>query len=111
MTGDVEQVERQWETEAQQLLEARLDTALLARIKAEAEAKLAAVREEIESLNEALRTATSDLDLEIDPPEVPEADPPGGYGLPLLDSGWSWTEQTRALIARKRYANGADGTP
>ncbi len=32
-------------------------------------------------------------------------------GKPLLSSAWTWTEQTRALQARKAYEEDADGGP
>jgi hypothetical protein len=102
----VEAAEREWTEAAQAQLDEQLDDELLERIKSEAEQKLAAVKEEIERLNEALRTATADLDIDLAEPDVPEAEPPGGGGLPLLSSDWSWTDQTRALIDRKRCGNG-----
>lgn len=58
-----EEVERDWEKDAQQILEDQLDHELLDRTRREAEEKLAGVRTEIVKLNEALRTAAADLDL------------------------------------------------
>jgi hypothetical protein len=56
-----------------------------------------------------MRIDTDDFDLPE--PVVPTAELNGQahplHPLPLLDSGWSFAEQCRRLIASKAYRNGA----
>jgi hypothetical protein len=81
-------------------------------LHAEAESKLAGIREEIDRINEQLRASTEGLGVEL--PDLPEPPEPeldeGGRLLPLISTAMSWVDQTRALIARKRYGNG-EGAP
>ena len=106
-------VESDWLAEAQEALDAAIDGDLIAALHAEAEAKLAGVRAEIDRINDQLRASTEVLGIELpDPPEPPEPELPEGGGLPpLVSSAWPWREQCRALIARKRYGNDAAGAP
>ena len=95
-----------WLDEAQAALDAAVDTDLIERLHAEAESRLAEILPEVERINEQLRSAASDLDVSLPPlPDLPE--PVDGGGLPpLVSSVWSYVQQTRALIARKRYGGG-----
>jgi hypothetical protein len=103
------EIENEWLAEAQAALEDEIDADLIAALYAEAEGKLAGVREEIERINEQLRASTENMGVELPPPpEPPEPQLNEGGALPpLISSAWPWVEQTRALIARKRYGNGA----
>lgn len=93
-----------WQAEAQAMVDASVDAEFIERLRIEAGEKLAALREEIDAINDALRMDARDFDL---PPIVPpEAETAGDDGLPLFDSRWDFAEQCRALIASKRYANG-----
>ena len=82
-----------------------MDGEHLARIRAEAERKLAEMRGQIAELNDQLRIDASDFDLPpivIPGAELDGREPPG----PLLDSWWPFAEQCRALINSKAYRNG-----
>ena len=103
----VARARQEWLQAAQAVVDANLDADQLARIRADAEAKLEAMRTEIEELNQALRVDASDFDLpEM---EVPTFTLTGDVdGLPLLDSRWSFAEQCRQLIHSKAYRNGKE---
>jgi hypothetical protein len=103
----VTRARQEWLQAAQAVIDANLDADQLARIRADAEAKLEAMRTEIEELNQALRVDASDFDLpEMD---VPTFTLTGNVdGLPLLDSRWSFAEQCRQLIHSKAYRNGKE---
>ena len=74
------------------------------RLHAEAEARLDGVRAEIDAINDQIRASTEDLGVDLpDLPDLPEAIEKGGLP-PLISSDMPWAEQTRRLIARKRYA-------
>jgi hypothetical protein len=78
----------------------------LAEIRADAETKLTAMRQQIEEMNSALRM---DIDQDDLPPiDLPEAYEPEGNGTPLLDSRWGFAEQCKALIDSKAYRTGED---
>lgn len=103
----VEAAASEWLSDAREQLAQSLDSELLEQIEA-TERELAAVRDKVDRLNTTLHATIRHI--EIEPPEVPEAEPPGGYGKPLLDSSWPWADQTRALIERKRYAVNGDAS-
>ncbi len=93
--------------EAQSALDDRVDSDLIETLHAEAEAKLADVRAEVDAINEQLRSATDTLGIDLTLPEPPEPELPEGVkGKPIINSAWSWVEQTRALKRRKSYGNG-----
>lgn len=95
-----------WQQEAQSVVDASIDAAYLERLRAEAGEKLAALRDEIDAINDALRMDVSEFDLP--PIEIPAADLNGHRSrAPLLDSRWNFTDQCRALIASKSYQEGA----
>ena len=97
---------------AQSELEARVDSGLIEALHAEAEAKLATVRAEVDAINDQLRTATDTLGIYLSPPEPPAPELPEGMkGKPIISTAWPWAEQTRALKARKAYGNGGCGEP
>jgi hypothetical protein len=103
-----EEIAEDWRAEAQRALDEVVDEELIAALHAEAEAKLEGIREEVKRINERLRSATENLGVELPPlPEPPEPELPEEGGLaPLVSSSWPWVDQTRALIARKRYGDG-----
>lgn len=94
-----------WIREALEVINRDIDGEHLARIRAEAERKLAQMREQIAELNDQLRIDASDFDLpalDIPAPDTGGREPPE----PLLDSWWPFAGQCRALIASKSYQNG-----
>jgi hypothetical protein len=103
LDGRVAQARREWIEQAQAQLEKQIDQEQLQRLRTEAASKLATLREEIEAINKALRAETGD-EFDLPEPVVPEPELDGhGDGLPLLDSAWSWVEQTLALKASRAY--------
>jgi hypothetical protein len=82
-----------------------IDDALIERLHADAEARIATVQAEIDRINDQIRTATEDLHVDLPPPpDPPEAELDGGGLPPLISTSMPWAEQTARLIARKRYA-------
>jgi len=106
LEGRVHHARQAWLAQAQAAVDAQLDADTLERIRGQAAARLTEMRAEIDELNSALHVAADGFTL----PELPEIPAPdglaGGGGLPLLDSRWSWAEQTRQLIHSKAYRNG-----
>jgi hypothetical protein len=100
-----EQARDAWEREAQQIVDRDVGSDQLTRIRAEAERKLAAMRQEIAELNDQLRIDVGDFDLPA-VPDIPEAELNGNRPPPLTDSRWDFAEQCRALIDSKAYRNG-----
>jgi hypothetical protein len=95
----------EWLGRAQEMIAASFDLDRLAEIRADAEAQLEGMREQIRELNDALRI---DVDPDDLPPiELPDAESGGvASNPPLIDSRWDFAEQCRALIASKAYRNG-----
>jgi hypothetical protein len=102
----VREAQAERKTEAQAALESQIDQGALDDLKQQAEEKLEQLRDQIDELNRKLRLTTGD-GIGLPEPQIPEAEVfPESQGLPLVSSAWDWVEQTRALIARKRYATG-----
>lgn len=101
----VREAEQDWLAEAQERLERQIDQEQLQRIRADAEVRLAEMREDLDGIDDALRAET---DAHFDPPpiDVPQADVARVNDLPLIDSGWSFAEQSRRLIADRAYESG-----
>jgi hypothetical protein len=96
----------EWTAAAQAELDAHLDAGILDTIREQAGVRLAELESEIETLNKALRQS---VPTNVTLPAVVIPDPvidESLHGTPLVSSGWSWAEQTRALIARKSYGEG-----
>jgi len=113
LAGRVATARRAWLAEAQTELESQLDHEQVARIRASAAGKLAAMRAEIATINDALRIGTNDFDLPdlLIPAARPNDAQHRAAGKPLLDSAWSFVEQTRRLIDSKAYRSTSDGAP
>lgn len=96
---------RDWLRRANEVIDG-YDTERIAQVRAEAEQRLAGMREQIAELNDQLRIDVSEDDLP--PIELPEAADPGGGGLPpLVSSAWDFAEQCQALIGAKAYGRDA----
>lgn len=94
----------EWLSHAQAALDRVLNQEQLERIRADAAARLAELREQIDAINDALRIDPGDV--ELPPVVVPQADLDGVHPLPLLDSEWDFAKQCRALIDSKAYRGG-----
>lgn len=92
---------RQWERYAQSQLRELIGAERLAAFRAEAQTKLDAMRDQVDTLNNGLRLDASDLDLpDFDAPEpVVSEDRPE----PLVSSDWTFADQCAALKASKDY--------
>jgi hypothetical protein len=98
LVGRVHQARLEWRQRAQAALEEQMDMERLDRIRADAAAKLEAMRVEIDALNAALQVDARDFQLPT--PEVPEAEVDGPPdSVPLLDSTWGFR---RAVPAADR---------
>ena len=82
-------------------LDEQIDPELLADIRARAETALENLKEQLDALE-----GVGDLDLDIEPPELPEADPPEDGPDPLVSSDMPLVEAIEALRDRKNYSNG-----
>jgi len=99
----VSDAKREWTAAAQRALEEQTGEDELDRIQREAAGKLDELRERIDEIDAALHVDIDADDLpSIVVPEPQLNGPPDG--LPLIDSMWSFTEQTRRLIAHKGYS-------
>jgi hypothetical protein len=94
-----------WLREAEEIMAAYLDEALLDDLRDRATTKLAELEQEVAALNEALRQEVP-ARIPLPPVEIPAATVDESlHGLPLISARWPWAEQTRALIARKSYGS------
>ena len=99
----------EWLDDAQACIDESIDQRHIDRLRAEAEEKLAEMRDKIDAINDALQLDTSAFDL---PPfEIPEAEVEADligrvHTLPLLDSTWDFALQCKALIDSKAYRSG-----
>ncbi|MCE3247477.1 MAG: hypothetical protein K0R41_1302 [Geminicoccaceae bacterium] len=86
-----EEVAEAWQAEAQEVLDEAIDEDLVAALHAEAETKLAGIRDEVERINAQLRASTENLGVSLPPlPDPPEPELPEEGGLPpLISSAWS----------------------
>jgi hypothetical protein len=91
---------REWEARAQQVIENEIGKGQLTQRRADAEAKLAELHEQVEALKDALEG--------VELPEIPDviegqADIDGSLPSPLIDSKWDFAEQCQRLISHKSY--------
>ena len=91
----------EWQERAQEALEDQIDPEMLADIRARAEAALENLKEQLDALE-----GVGDFDLDIEPPDLPEADPPEDGPEPLVSSDMDLVEAIEALRDRKNYSNG-----
>lgn len=100
---------QEWRDAAQSVLDAEIDADYLAEIQEQAEQRLSELREQIDAINDSLRIDPGDVVLPRI--EVPEAELTQGLAPPpLIDSRWSWLDQTKALIESKNYRQIGGGT-
>jgi hypothetical protein len=106
LDGRVSQARRDWQEAAQEMLARQVDRAVLDELRSHAAERLAELESEINAINERLQMAAAgQFDL---PPIVipgPQIDPNLTRPASLISTKQSWAEATRALIARKAYAN------
>jgi hypothetical protein len=95
---------REWQADAQRMLEQQIDDVTLAAVREHAARRLAELEAEIDSINEQLRMATGDH-FDLPAIEIPaaEVDEDLARQASLVSSRWPWAEATRALISRKAY--------
>jgi hypothetical protein len=106
LDGRVRAAKTEWIARVQAIVDAHTDTKRMARIRVEAARKLAELVSEIARLREASQIDLDDFNLPEF--EIPEAEiDTDADGLPLLDSRWSFVEQTYSLIRSKEYREGA----
>ncbi|MGO9079902.1 MAG: hypothetical protein ACLQDY_12790 [Streptosporangiaceae bacterium] len=101
----VERYRSEWLDQARDLIAATFDMDRLDDIRRDAGEQLTRMRQQIQDLNDDLRIEVDDRDLPLI--ELPQAAGPGGNGLPLLDSRWSFADQCQRLIDSKAYRGGA----
>jgi hypothetical protein len=93
----------EWTRACQEAVDEQTDQERLDHIADQANEALELVREQLKALQEQIRIDPHDYDLP-DRPDLPAPEitiEPAG--LPLVDSRWSWSEQSRRLIASKAY--------
>lgn len=105
----VKEARDEWLEEAQAVIDDMLGEEQLEAFREQAADKLAGMREEIDTINAALKVDVTYDDLpEFD---IPTPETNGAvHGTPLLDSRWSFVEQCQALIDAKTYSS-AGGRP
>jgi hypothetical protein len=110
LTSRCNAAQSEWRDACQEAVDEQTDQDHLDELAAQADEALEAMREQLRAIEEQIRIDPRDYELP-GRPDLPEpeiaAEPDG---LPLIDSGWSWAEQSRRLIASKAY-DGAGGEP
>ena len=97
----VNEVRADWLERAQAALDGQ-SGGDLDRLREDANAALDQKYDEIEAILDTVRVDADQFDLP-ELPEIPVAELNGDRPEPLFDSRWSFAEQTRRLIASKRY--------
>ena len=107
---DTERRADRWREACQEAVDDQTDQEHLEALATEANEALDTLRQEIERLSEQLSIDPTGYELPPRPalPEPEITVEPDGQ--PLIDSAWSWAEQSRRLIASKAY-DGAGGEP
>lgn len=103
LRGRLNEARGEWQERAQEALDKQIDPELLADIRARAETALENLKEQLDELE-----GVGDLDFDIEPPDLPDADPPDNGPDPLVSSDMPLVEAIRTLRERKRYTNGED---
>jgi hypothetical protein len=98
----VREAKQQWEAEADRALADQLGPELVARLRQEAEARLAEIEEKVEALNDELWVDTNGIGL----PPIPEIPAPmlNGVPSPFAGSRMGFAEFVRQLKGRGEYA-------
>lgn len=105
LAGRVARYRSEWLDRARELIAATFDMDQLGQIRRDAEEQLDSMRSQIRELNDALRIEVDEDD--VPPIDLPEADDPGGNGLPLLDSRWDSRRRQTAPPRRGRVSAAA----
>jgi hypothetical protein len=101
-----------WEERAEETLGKQLGGDHRVALHGHLAEQLDAIRAQLEEIESQARLSAADLKIDLPPIEIPEPEVDETLqGKPLLSSRWPWSEQTRALIDRKRYVNGAGEAP
>jgi hypothetical protein len=103
LTSRCNAAQSEWRDACQEAVDEQTDQEHLDTLAEQATEALETVREQIQALEEQIRIDPRDYRLPPRP-DLPEpeitVEPDGS---PLIDSGWSWAEQSRRLIASKAY--------
>lgn len=97
--------ERDWWNDANDELMARVDAPAIAELEAEAATAIDGFREQVEAIN---RRAEELAEVDLDLPEIPEAEKPDPRVTPLISTDMTWVEATRILVKRKRLEKADD---
>ena len=101
-----------WLDQARDVLQEQLDTEDMLTLRVHAERQIETIRQQLREIEASTQMASEDLEIELPEPEIPEPEIDTDLQpQPLVSTDWSWAEQTRALIARKRLSNGAGAAP
>jgi hypothetical protein len=105
LTSRVWRAKSDWEDRTREALNEQLDDEHLAALRGHLAEQIVGIRKQLREIESQARLATRDLDIELPPIVIPDPEIDETLqGKPLISSRWSWPEQTRALIDRKRYA-------
>lgn len=97
-----------WLDQAREALEEQLDSEDMQTIRGHAERQIESIRAQLREIVASTQMAAEDLEIYPPEPEIPGAEIDTDLQpQPLISSDWSWVEQSRALIARKRYGGPA----
>jgi hypothetical protein len=101
-----------WLDQVRDVLQEQLDTEDMLTLRVHAERQIETIRQQLREIEASTQMASEDLEIELPEPEIPEPEIDTDLQpQPLVSTDWSWAEQTRALIARKRLSNGAGAKP
>ena len=108
LASRVASARREWVAEAQEALAEQLDTGRLAGIYTEGARTLLGFHRDVQELNERLAAEVGDVEnYELPEPVIPDGEITiTTDGEPLIDSEWSFAEQSRRLKADREYEGG-----
>jgi len=112
LASRIETVRDDWRSDAQTEIDKVLDPSIFEDLTDEAEQVIRDAESELDDIKERASDAIESVTVNLPPmPPVPNANCTGNGATMLVDSDWTWEDQTLALKKRKAYVGEDDDLP